>query len=133
MTMKRLAIVLILGLLQASPAWAGFREGVEAYQNRDYKGAVREFRPLADQGHNEAQAFLGAMYARGEGVPRDDAQAVKWYQAAAKQGHADAQHGLGGMYSKGRGVKQSDAEALKWFRVAAEGGSARAMHDLGLA
>jgi len=31
-------------------------------------------------------------YAKGEGVPKDDAEAVKWYRKAAEQGHSGGQH-----------------------------------------
>ena len=34
------------------------------------------------------------MYARGDGVPEDDAAAVKWLRLAAEQGHADAEFSL---------------------------------------
>ncbi len=37
-----------LGL--TAPAWAGFDEGVAAYQRGDYATALREWHPLAEQG-----------------------------------------------------------------------------------
>ena len=37
-----------LGL--TAPAWAGFDEGLAAYQRGDYATALREWRPLAEQG-----------------------------------------------------------------------------------
>jgi TPR repeat protein len=39
----------------------------------------------ADQGQATAQAYLGAMYTKGEGVPQDYTQAVVWYRKAADQ------------------------------------------------
>ena len=39
---------------------------------KDYKQAVYWFRKAADQGNAGAQYNLGAMYAKGEGVPKDD-------------------------------------------------------------
>ena len=35
------------------------------------------------QGDAEAQANLGVMYARGEGIPQDYVQAYKWFYLAA--------------------------------------------------
>ncbi len=78
-----------LGL--TAPAWAGFDEGLAAYQRGDYATAIRELRPLAKQGNAQAQYALGIMYNKGEGVPQDYAAAVKWYRKAAEQGHATAQ------------------------------------------
>ncbi len=89
-----------------SPAWAGFDEGEAAYQRGDYVTALREWRPLAEQGDVNAQFLLGAMYDKGLGVPQDYAEAVKWYRKAAEQGYAGAQNNLAFMYDDGEGVKQ---------------------------
>ena len=39
-------------------------------------------------GNAVAQARLGWMYEKGEGVPQDYAQAAAWYLKAAEQGNA---------------------------------------------
>ena len=119
-----------LGL--TAPAWAGFDEGVAAYNRGDFATAIREWRPLAEQGNAKAQYNLGLMYHYGQGVPQDDAEAVKWYRRAAERGVAQAQYTLGVMYSKGRAVPQDYAEAIKWFRKAAEQGYAKAQYNLGV-
>ena len=72
------------------------------------------------------------MYAKGEGVPRDDAEAVKWFRKAAKQGHARAQYNLGLMYADDEGVPQDDAEAYAWFAVAAANGYEHAKDNLAM-
>ncbi len=96
--MRRLILTVSLILVLAAPAWAGFLEGVAAYERGDYAMALREFRPLAEQGYAGAQNNLGLMYARGRGVPQDYAAAVKWYRKAAEQGYVEAQHNLGFNY-----------------------------------
>ena len=55
----------------------------------------------AEQGDALSQYSLGFMYARGNGVPEDDAEAARWYRHAAEQGHAAAQFLLGIMYHNG--------------------------------
>ncbi len=40
-----LTFAILIGL--AAPAWAGFAEGVAAYERGDYETALREMRPLA--------------------------------------------------------------------------------------
>ena len=72
----------------AAPAWAGFDEGVAAYNRRDYATAFREFRPLAEQGYADAQSRLGVMYGIGEGVAQNSTEAARWYLKAAEQGQA---------------------------------------------
>ena len=106
-----------LGL--TAPAWAGLGEGVAAYHRGDYATALREWRPLAEQGNAAAQSRLGVMYENGEGVPRDTAEAVRWYRKAAEQGHTRAQNNLGLMYQNGKGVPQDYAQAHMWLNLAA--------------
>ena len=96
-----------------------------------FAGELDEFRKAAEQGDAGAQFILGGMYARGEGVAKDDAEAVKWFRSAAAQGHATAQNNLGVMYTYGRGVPKDDEEAVKWYRLAAEQGDADAQYSLG--
>ena len=93
--MKHLFAALILVLL-AAPAYAqDLKKGIEAYERGDYAAALREIRPLAEQGHATAQFNLGLMYSLGQGVPQDSDEAVKWYRWAAGQRHAGAQEKLG--------------------------------------
>lgn len=60
-------------LLLATPAVAqDFEKGVEALKRGDVAAAMSEWRPLAEQGHVEAQFELGLMYDIGWGVPQDE-------------------------------------------------------------
>ena len=106
--------------------------GAEAYNRGDFAAALREWRPLAEQGDALAQLYLSVMYANGDGVPQNDAEATKWYRKATEQGDAGAQYLLGRMYEDGDGVRQDDAEAVKWYRKAAEQGIAGAQFYLGV-
>ena len=118
-----------LGL--TAPAWAGWDEGVAAAKRGDYATAVREWRPLAEQGYAKAQFNLGLMYDNGQGVSQDYAKALQWYRKAAEQGNVEAQYNLGFMYDNGQGVPQDYAKALRWWRKAAEQGNAKAQSKLG--
>jgi TPR repeat protein len=75
-------------MLLGMPAWAGFEEGLAAYDKKDYQTALTEFRKAAEQGDADAQFNLGWMYADGQGVLQDFKTAVTWYRQAAEQGHA---------------------------------------------
>ena len=90
-----------------------------AYHRGDYATALREWRPLAEQGSAIAQNNLGLMYSEGKGAPRDYAKAVGWWRKAAEQGYAKAQYNLGVMYDYGKGVPQDYAQAHKWYNLAA--------------
>ena len=97
----------------------GINAGVAAYKRGAYATALREWRPLAEQGDAKAQHNLGVMYRKGRGVPQDDAEAVKWYSKAAEQGDAFAQFNLAFMYKNGQGVPQDYAQAHMWYNLAA--------------
>ena len=86
--MKRLTLALALVLALAAPVGAGpYEDAVDAYDREDYATALQLLRPLAEQGHAQAQAFLGLMYATGGGVPKDDVRAHMWFDLAASQGN----------------------------------------------
>ena len=87
--MKRIVSAVVVLLVLAAPACvetadkrntdAGVDDGLAAYQRGDYATALREFRPLAEQGDAKVQGLLGNMYFFGRGVPQDDAEAARWY------------------------------------------------------
>ena len=56
---------------------ADLQKGLEAYLKRDYATALRDWKPLAEQGNSSAQSNLGFMYSRGIGVAQDYKTAVK--------------------------------------------------------
>jgi TPR repeat protein len=124
--------VAMFAVALAGSALAGPSEDATAAYNRgDYATALRIRLEFAEQGDPAAQVLVGLMYARGHGVPRDDAQAVQWYRKAAEQDDAWGQTNLGYMYESGRGVAGDDAEAAKWYLKAAERGFAMAQDNLG--
>ena len=55
----------------------------------------------ADQGHSGGQYGLGEMYAKGEGVEKDESLAVEYFVLAADNGHAQSQRVLINAYEKG--------------------------------
>ena len=90
--MTRFIIAVLVVLAVSGPAWAAdYQTGSGAYERGDFATALREWNPLAEQGHALAENNLGVMYYNGQGVPQDYKAAVKWYTLAAKQGSVDAQ------------------------------------------
>ena len=87
-----LTIAVLLGSAGVSAsASADYQKGWNAYESGDYATALRELRPLAEQGHANAQFHMGVTYAEGVGVPKDYKTAMKWFTLAAEQGNASAQ------------------------------------------
>jgi TPR repeat protein len=135
--MKNLTLTICLTLAVllsgARTSWgADWGKGYAAYESGDFATALREFRPLAEQGDAGAQFILGVMYRKGEGVPQNDKTAVKWYTLAAELGFAGAQTLLGFMHRKGEGVLQDYKTAVNWYTLAAEQGNATAQSNLGV-
>ena len=131
--MPKLLAATLLFIVGVTVARADLEEARAALQRGDYAIALRELRPLAEQGVPGAQFSLGVMYALGQGVIKDEAEAAKWFRQAADQGFAPAQNYLGFLYATGRGVDRDLVAALALFRKAADQGNARAQHNVGLA
>src|SRR6266849_3463369 len=55
-------------------------EQAAAQGNADARGW---FEKAAAQGNTNAQFYLGSLYEKGDGVPRNYAEATKWYEKAA--------------------------------------------------
>jgi TPR repeat protein len=120
LTILCMPVLLLLGAAEASGA--DLQKATEAYDTGDYAAALREWRPLAEQGDAKTQFNLALMYDLGKGMAEDDAQAAAWYRKVAKQGDVRAQFNLGFMYRKGQGVAQDYAQAHMWYNLAAAQG-----------
>lgn len=117
----------------ATAAVAGpLEDAVAAFDRFDFATALRDFRPLADQGNATAQSQLGFMFELGLGVPKNSAEAVKWHLKAATQGQISSQVALGGIYKNGQGVPRNEAEAARWYRKAADLGNLTGQLNIGL-
>ncbi|MRU14253.1 sel1 repeat family protein [Roseovarius sp. A21] len=139
MTFARIKLLGVLFLMSlGGTLWAqGFDKGRDAYNKRDFATAMRELRPLAEQGDARAQTLLGQMYSEGfklgnDTLERDEAKAAQWTRRAAEQGHPQAQFNLGKMYDGGHGVSMDHAEAARWTLRAAEQGHTLAQHSIGV-
>ena len=118
-------MMLICGSLSVG---ADIESGKRAYQQKDYATALKEFTPLAEQGNQDAQLFLGKMYMLGQGVLKDPDQAIKYLKASGEQGNAVAQFFLGAMYLL---PHKNIIEGVKWLRLSAEQGQQDAQLLLG--
>lgn len=130
--MYRIIAVVLLLTVQSAGA-VDFWVGSAYYLSGDFTAALREWRPLAEEGDARAQYYLGIMYANGEGVPENDRQAAYWFRKSARQGNSQSQYHLGMMYANGEeGVPEDDTQAVYWFRKSARQGDARAQFNLGV-
>jgi TPR repeat protein len=122
---RTLTTVGILVACLVSPVWADFQQGLTAYKAGDYSTALKEWRPLAEQGLAKAQHNLGVIYHKGRGVPQNYTQAIHWYRKAAEQGFAMSQFNLGEMYAGGLGMPQDYVQAYMWYSIANANGDTK--------
>lgn len=52
----------------------------------DYAKSFALFTQSANSGDAEAARYLGIMYLRGKGVPKDNAKALEWFSLASDRG-----------------------------------------------
>lgn len=117
----------------SKPGDAEYRQGLIAYNKKDYAEALNWFNKAATQDHENAINYLGWMYKQGFGVTKNYTEAFKWYKKIADKGNANALNNIAGMYSAGGfGLVKNDAEAFKWHKQAAEKGSVNSMATIGI-
>ena len=97
---------------------------------KDRAKAAIWFRKAAEQNHAAAQAVLGYLYERGDGVKTDPAEAAKWYRKAADQNHSDGLFNLGRAYEHGIGLSKDVGQARTNYQKAAAAGSRDAQSAL---
>jgi TPR repeat protein len=95
---------------------------------------VKELEQAALGGNVRAQAQLGEMLLRGNGIAPDERRAVRLLEQAARGGHAGAAFRIGMLLMEGEaGVAKDPARALGYFRAAATGGEKEAFFNIGAA
>lgn len=115
------AVTCVFGQMAYS---ADLMKGFDTSKKGDYDNALKEWRPLAEQGDATAQYMLGLTYANGKDAPfnaNNNKEAVKWFRLAAEQGHAEAQSILGLWYSSGlmRGIARDVTEGGNYIHKGA--------------
>lgn len=118
-------------LVRMSPK-ALYDKALQHYNKKEYGQAKTYFSMAANDGHTQAQAFLGYCYAEGLGTKQSDADAVKWYRKAADNGNVTGQYNMGVVHHKAmHGLPQDNVEALRWFKMAAAQGHSDSEFFLG--
>ena len=118
-----LFFLIFLGLSISLFKYIGLTQlGLYAYQNGDYKEALRLWKKAADQGDAEAQYSLGTLYDYGQGVQQNYSKAKELYEKACNGGNARACKNIGLLYLNGKGVQQNYSKAKEFFKKSCDGG-----------
>lgn len=106
-------------------------EGYKAYQAKDYDSAHALWKTASDKHDPISQYYLGLLYARGEGVNKDDVKALEYYTLSAEGGYADAQLMVSNSYSTGKIVTQDFTASYRWCLKAAKNNLPQAQYLVG--
>ncbi len=106
-------LIASMQILGSFGALAGpWEDGMAAYNRGDYLPAMALFRPLARQGNVKAQAIIGTMYRRGQGVAKSSAHAFVWLSLAAARGDAVARTEMTEMSHTMTAAEQAQAREM---------------------
>jgi hypothetical protein len=85
-----LVLSLLFVFLFSASAFTDLENGLAAAYRGDFSIALKEWKPLAEQGDAYAQYNMGLIYAHGLGVIEDYVRALMWLNIAASRGDNDA-------------------------------------------
>ena len=120
-TLLKLIFVSLIVLTSASNADSfadTLKPGIKEHWLGNYTEALEILKPLAANGDDEAQLYLGLMFRNGEGVEIDNFKAFKFFEQSAEQGNAWSQKHLAWMYIDGKGILKDYKQAKYWFQMA---------------
>ena len=70
--------------LDITPFWTDdLKKAKKAYNSGNFDKAIKFFRKASEDGNIVADWYLGHIYRKGRGVPRDDATAFSYYSRVA--------------------------------------------------
>ena len=107
--------------------WKAFSE----FRKKNYIEAKKFFKKAAEQGHVDAQYYLGRCYEEGKGVSKNLSEAKKWYQKAVDQGSTKAQYILDILNEKDEGRLEYITEAKNTYIKEAEQWDTYDQYDIG--
>jgi hypothetical protein len=126
-----LVLVVFLTTQSLSFANSNLKDGIDAYNSKNYKEAYSIFSQLSKKGDSQAQYILGTMYLDGLGVKKDYATAYNLFEESAKQNNSFGMYGIGYLYKHGFGVKRDLSKTLYWWEKSAQLNNKDALYGLG--
>ena len=86
-------ILIVILVITSTQRWAlpvtaqNYNTGLTAWIRGDHTAALKHFRPLAKNGHSEAQNKFFPMYNNGKGLLKDNVMGYVWLTIAAVNGY----------------------------------------------
>ena len=112
-------LVFAVGTVSAEP----FKDGVKAFDNKDYKTALKILLPIAEDNNLNAIIYVSSIYdVGGNGVEKSDKKALKWIERCGLLKDLDCANIAGNMYRDGKGTPVNLKKAEYWYLQAAGNG-----------
>ncbi len=96
-----------------------WRDNIERKDIADAPSRIEWLRVIAENGHRQAQRYLGYQYDTGKLGARDCVNGAYWYEKAATQGDRRSQDRMGMLSVACAGIPADEAKSAYWFRQAA--------------
>ncbi len=109
---------------------SSFEEGMNAYNDQDYKTAFDIFQVLAEDNNADALNQLSFMYEVGKGVTIDSDKSFSYLQKAANLDHTESQYELGWLLHEGNGYRHTE-ESIFWIEESATQGHVTSQEIMG--
>lgn len=114
-----------------------YNQGIGVEQN--FAKAFELYKRSAEQGHADAQYWMGSYYNTqaedptiAEEAQKNYQEAIKWYRLSAKQNNLKSQCNLANLLYQGKGGQKDVIYAFILYKISAEHGHATAQNNLGI-
>ena len=114
--------LVILICLTTKISFADFETGLKAFNDGDYKNALKVWEPLAKDGLSNAQYNVGLMHHNGLGTKQNFKEAYYWLLLSSEQGNLNSIRLISTLYALGNGVKKDYLKSYMWAKIGADNG-----------
>lgn len=129
--MKKTLYALLCSSLLSAPAFAGFDEAIQAFNDQNYSAALVEFSYLSDEGNADASYYLGKMYDEGLGVTQDKEKALAYFKKSDAGYNTAATLALANAFLADDKIAEYGELGVQYLKKAAYAGSGEAFYLLG--
>ena len=112
-------------------SFAGYDEGIAAFEKKDYVTAFKELLPVANSGNAQAQYYVSRLYTAGQGVEKDKKEAFRLLALSAQQGVQESEYMLALYYLGGIEVPLDKKEPIRLLTHSANRGYIPSQFQLG--
>jgi len=108
-----------------------YRDGLEAYKNKDFNKSIKLFKKAKDK-NGKSKLKLGLMYLYGDGVNKNCIKALLYIKQSIAQNNMNAKAVIASLYREGVCVKKKPQKALNISKELATKGHMHSQIILGL-